>query len=262
MSQDVFLGYVHGETVHHCFLDSLLRTISTEPRIRAIQPVKCGAMSLDRGRNGLVEKFLALEDADWLLMIDTDMGWDETAISRLLATADVETRPVVGALCFRIEGFNADIGAVLGPTVIRFAEDGTHYPVLDYSGVEKVDVTGAAFLLIHRWVLERLERGRWFSHHPSQDTTSEDWAFCMRLRDAGIPLHVDTDIKIGHAKTVVFEEREYRNMLQRVAALPDVTRPQEWAGGPMVEASANRATRRARLHAQKPDGRVHTRPAH
>jgi len=124
-------------------------------------------------------------------------------------------------LCFKIAAVNDDVGPVLLPTLSRSAGEGrAMLPVTEYRGIERVDATGAAFLLIHRSVLTTIG-GRWFSHHPEQDCSSEDTAFCLRLRDHGIPLHVDTRIKIGHEKAVVLTEREYLDLLRRVAALKE-----------------------------------------
>lgn len=214
----LIIGYPHGREVAHVFMDSMIRCIAELPPglMRAIQAVGAGAFSLDRARNEIVERFLAT-DAEWLLQIDTDMKWAPQDVLDLLKTADRRHRPVVGALCFKLQGMNEDYGAILIPTLYRKDEHGETRPVLTYKGVERVDATGAAFLLIHRDVLTKMG-GNWFSHHPEQETASEDWAFSLRLRDAGFPLHVDTRIRIGHEKAVVFGEPEYRRTMAAIVA--------------------------------------------
>lgn len=216
----IVIGYPHGREVAHAFMKSLLTAITQLPpgMLRAIQSVSAGAFSLDRARNEIVDRFLET-DAEWLLFIDTDMQFTAEDILRVLKTAHPQSRPVVGGLCFKLQGVNEDFGAVLVPTLYRYIAPGEPdaLPVLNYGDLEQVDATGAAFLLVHREVFTKIG-GDWFSHHPDQKTASEDWAFSLRLRDHGIPLYVDTRAKIGHEKAVVFTERDYFAVAARVKA--------------------------------------------
>jgi hypothetical protein len=74
-----------------------------------------------------------------------------------------------------------------------------------------VAATGTGCLLVHRDVLEdmRLKRGgsihSWFGY--DQFTTEagewelgEDLSFCLRARDAGWKVYVDTTLPVGHHK--------------------------------------------------------------
>ena len=216
----VLIGFPHPPTVHWCFAYSLISTISKlGDTIMGIKSVGAGAMGLDRARNKIAQEALDI-GADWLLMIDTDMKWKPEDVHNLLQTAHPTKRPVVGGLCFRLSYENEDVGPIYLPVMYRFPDSDSleGHPVGVYSGVEKVDATGAAFLAIHRSVL-KMVGSDWFSHYPGQPHNSEDFAFMLRLRDAGIPVHVDTRVKIGHSKDLVFGEREYVQMLQRMESL-------------------------------------------
>jgi hypothetical protein len=75
--------------------------------------------------------------------------------------------------------------------------------------------TGAAFLLIHRSVLERVraEYGeQWFNLIQYEDgtTVSEDLSFCYRLLEHQIPVFVHTGVKITHHKEMWLDEHDYR----------------------------------------------------
>jgi len=220
----VAIGYItEGSQDFHftLSLDDAMRYDAEHEQQLAWPPIRNqSGVDLSLGRNQVVEAFLGTE-AQWLLFIDTDMGFAPDAISRLRASADPETRPVVGGLCFGIK--RAEITAEHGyhvnphPTLYQWVEresDAGFSAIVDYQRdtVQQVHGTGAAFLLIHRSVLERMgaEQGpRWFSlagHPKAPQGFSEDMSFCLRLLGLGIPLFVDTSVKTCHAKKLMIDE--------------------------------------------------------
>ncbi|HEY9417126.1 MAG TPA: hypothetical protein VIQ30_20400, partial [Pseudonocardia sp.] len=167
--------------------------------------------------------FLDNTDGEWLFMVDTDMGFAPDTVDRLIASADPETRPVMGGLCFAIKRqARGDFYAEryrLAPTVYEYLDLGVEVgfrPVLDYKRDTVVQVagTGAACLLMHRGALEavRAKYGdAWFDPitHPTGEkgrprTFSEDLSFCIRLQSVDLPVHVDTAVKTCHDKGGVF----------------------------------------------------------
>jgi len=155
--------------------------------------------SLDLARNKLAEQFLAT-DSEWLLMLDTDMGFPPDLPSRLLQTADPELRPVVGALCF---GMTQAKGVF--PTAYLLKEG--RFWMLDTLPEEpfQVDGTGAAVLLIHRTVFDRITETewpvRWFDRlYLGAEPVGEDLSFCLRCKAAGVPVWIDPRIPIQHYK--------------------------------------------------------------
>jgi hypothetical protein len=190
--------------------------------------VEAGVGEVAHARNKLVERFLAETKAEWLLMIDTDMGFAPDLLDQLLGAADADERPMVGALCFR-QKWDATIPADLGarrwriePTMFRYAKvEGTgeegFAPIIDYPRGElvRVDGTGAACLLIHRSLLETVEvemGPSWFEplKHPSASPGSkprwfsEDLSFCARVASVGSPLFVHTGVKTTHHREGIF----------------------------------------------------------
>ncbi len=65
-------------------------------------------------------------------------------------------------------------------------------PIPEQSLLE-VQVTGCHNLLIEPWVLYKT-REPWFSGNPG----AEDWYFCEKAREHGIPIYVDMSVLAGH----------------------------------------------------------------
>lgn len=178
--------------------------------------VKCASGGIADGRNELATRFLST-DSDWLLMIDSDMGFGVDAVDRLLAAADPAERPVMGGLCFKQvrTGFDECRGEQfkMSPTLFDFVEGDDvagFLPRYDYEAdsVERVDATGAAFLLTHRDVFAKVkasEGDTWFDEiRADGNRYSEDLSFMMRVGAEGIPVHVHTGVRTVHDKGGVF----------------------------------------------------------
>jgi hypothetical protein len=177
------------------------------------------------GRNRLVEQFLEMSTAPWLLQLDADMApFDRDLVERLLEYADPERAPVVGGLCFTVQ----DRG-VLEPTLydVRVASDDDggattfeHFEEYPPNAMFEVAATGGACLLVHRRVLEAVrDRGfsqawPWFqeTEHAGM-RVSEDVTFCIRVRQSGFPIFVNTAVKLGHIKPYAADEPRF--LLQR-----------------------------------------------
>jgi GT2 family glycosyltransferase len=90
--------------------------------------------------------------------------------------------------------------------------------------------TGAACLLIHRTVLEKIgEKGPcWFDNMPAKDRKTwmgEDFSFCRRVREAGFPVHVYTGARTSHHKDVWFTEDDYNDLRRPATAAVSVVIP-------------------------------------
>ena len=185
--------------------------------------MRYGSGGIADARNRAAAAFLK-GDLPWLVWIDTDMGFEPDAVERLLAEVDPVDRPVVGALCFSsYEGRSDDAGGFATfpvPTIYDWARqpDGTTGFVARASYerdvVTRCDATGAAFIAVHRSVLERMaERDgpHWYTPiaNPAGAFFGEDMSFSIRLVEQGVPLHVHTGIKTTHYKPVWLSEAHY-----------------------------------------------------
>lgn len=198
--RDLALGWVHPQDrVDPYFAISLFR-MARETDCTPIS-VPSGP-KVDKTRNIVVEQFLAT-DCEWLLFVDTDMTFSPAMVQRLY---DKRSENVV------LSGFCRMADARPVPKVRKPDEDGTErwFIIEDPGdGVVSVDVTGAAFLLAHRSVYEKVGANYagprpWFAFTERFGTSdmSEDGEFSVRVKECGFEIHVDGSVRPGHRKVM------------------------------------------------------------
>lgn len=222
----VCVGYLHPTeggitgSFHRSLINLLMAEVPAGTIVGHI-PVECG-VDLASGRNDLTAAFLDKSDAEWLWMVDTDMGFAPDTLQQLLKSADPVDRPVVGGLCFVLKKAHdrpdpaQTFRYTMSPTIYMWEEHPEYAgfrPVefYDRNTMVHCDATGAACLLIHRSVLEdiREEGGDvWWSHsaHPLAGVLSEDLSFCVRVAQVGRQVHVNTAVKLSHMKWQYLDE--------------------------------------------------------
>lgn len=227
----VVVGYCSPSDVKADFMESLMYLLMYDfaghKRVvegGGVLPIRAG-VNLAGPRNDMVRKFLAHRKADWLLMIDTDMIFMPDMLERLLENADPDKAPIVGGLCF---GFD-DKGEVQ-PTLYGFVGDENDPIVVRYhewppEAMMQVAATGAAALLVHRSVFEKMasfehptrpgklgfnDAFPWFQEleHDGRPV-SEDIGFCWRAGLLRIPVYVNTAVQLGHVKQRVLSMDAY-----------------------------------------------------
>lgn len=202
-----------------------------------------GTTNIPHGRNQIVRLFLE-RDEDWLWFVDTDQEWPPETLEALLASADPQERPVMGALVF---SYSAGDAQEIKPTLWDFTEDGQlgrHLHPPAEPGIHPVAATGTGCLLIHRSVLEGVRDytpagqsrplgatswpwfryGEWDSDQGA-DVMGEDLMFCLRAGAAGYPIHVDTRIIVDHWKSFrvnfdTYSRQPVREELPHVVVVP------------------------------------------
>lgn len=188
--------------------------------------------AITRGRNASIDQFLTQSNDEWVLLVDSDMSWTTDALSVLIEHAHSKKVPVIGGLCFAQSGMRAGSFQTLIPTIYNKVEKG-YMPLWEYpdNALVECDGTGAAFLLVHRDVLLKIQadtglgRWSWFHEGPTEDLSnwlSEDLTFCNLIKASGFPIYVHTGAKIGHVKGIdyVLDEAMYR-MFQGKSANAD-----------------------------------------
>lgn len=206
----VMLGYVHNGWVRAEFMTAVLRltgTPATNDLIGQICECTAGAL-VGVARNTLAGQFLH-SPQEWLWMVDTDVTVTPGTLLRLMAAAHPVTRPILtGLVPYRSgDGWTA---------AIYDAHPGEHgettfdsHPGWPDDTLIQVDGCGAACLLIHRSALETIRAAGhgypcWFREIPGgRMAYGEDLSFCLRARDAGLPIWAHTGASCGHVKTVV-----------------------------------------------------------
>lgn len=222
-SDKVVIGYVHPVDVtvgfHHSLLMLMLRDQVTSRRVGNLL-MRNASANITNARNRIVADFLA-GPGDWLWFLDTDMVFDPDTLDRLLEVAHDKSHPVVGGLCYGVHDGR------LFPTLYGLSEhDGepcvVRFDTFPPDQAFAVDGTGAACILIHRSVLERIRDEKfnvaypWFQETVLPGTSQvvgEDVTFCFRARALGFPIHVHTGIHVGHQKTYVLTHEMYMKQI-------------------------------------------------
>lgn len=228
MSRDVLLAYLHPNEVAASFHRSLFDMVgydsANNQRLAQWDAVKCAAGGIPTGRNMATETLLDT-DLDWIFFIDSDMGFAPDTLDRLLETADPTNRPVVGGLAFAYRERVADgMGGMICeplPTIFDLLDTDQgprftarrHYPV---NALVECSATGAACLLIHRSVIEKIHDQygpKWFDRIEldNGDLQGEDISFCARVAAVGASLHVHTGIRTTHMKNLWVQEATFWN---------------------------------------------------
>lgn len=246
MADAVTLAYLHTDEVthswHHSVTNLLLFDASQHQRIiRGGYIAFSSGYDVERSRNIVTKQFLDDKSAEWLLWIDSDMGFEPDALERMIATAESHDAKIVGGLCFGWKDVGGDglSGMARRPFTTMFMwnrqPDGKeafnpvwHYPV---NTVVPVDATGAAFILVHRDVFEaiRAEHGdRWYSRLPNatgepDSYFGEDISFCIRAKAAGFPILVHTGIRTNHHKNVHVNEAVFWAQFEAPPATEPIT---------------------------------------
>ena len=223
----VLLGYLHPQELAASFVDSLAALEAYDAagpqQLAAKATLKTGSGGIPEARNVLAKQTID-DGVDWLFMVDSDMGFAPDSLQRLLDAADPVERPIVGGLCFAYrEQYSDGMGGfrcMPRPTIFDFIKhpDGhmrftglNHYPA---DSMFQCAGTGAAFLLIHRTVLERIrdEYGpTWFDRVRGTDGSllGEDISFFVRTNALEIPCFVHTGVKTTHKKTIYVSDEDF-----------------------------------------------------
>lgn len=228
----IVLGHLHtGSSITGAFAITTESIANRHPEL-CWPPIRNqSGIDIDTGRNEITAAFLDRTEGEWLWMCDDDMGLEPNVLELLEGAADADAAPVVGALAFALRRLEVvESGAmrcVVQPTIYDLVDAGNDYGVAaryDYprDTVTRCDATGAACLLIHRSVLERMRERLggdfWWDRiildglgAKGRIKLGEDVSFCLKLRnlDPPVPLHVHTGARTAHFKTWALDEWFY-----------------------------------------------------
>lgn len=246
------IGCLHSGNVDGHFFHSLTHLLTTQLPTADGKPsdnplpiddiimVRSGP-ALQLGRGVLCNAFIESTDADAILLLDTDMSFTPQMIHQMwdlfCRLPDIEGphAKILGGLAFIASAPHLREPGTIVPNLWAPAPDGTrrYVQVTDVPAEKKlykVGATGAACLMIHREVFEKIaeaqgQNGRWWYHYMLEDgdELGEDISFCRRATDAGFGIYIHTGLVFGHTKPIVLDEEDYR------ASWPDAT-----TGGPDV----------------------------
>ncbi len=201
----LMVGFCTGGTVEAEFLESMLALVTESPIEILVSYAYSGPL-IARSRNFLFERFLA-SDKQWFLSVDTDMVFEPDHVSKLLETAKKNNLDIVSGLYYGLDRNTMDSF----PVALRRKPDGSVPPIPkeDISlGLQQVDAVGMGFCLVRRSVVELLgasvQQGFPFGEVLVDGRVyGEDGTFCYRAQQAGLKIHLDPDVRVGHKKPFV-----------------------------------------------------------
>ena len=197
----VVVGVPSGNTWNAKFgvdLVNLVASFTQKPvrgyRSQSLQVVNVRSSILSKNRLDLVNAAKQLR-ASHLLFLDSDQTFPRSVIhqlaqhNKLVVAANIPTKQIPA-----------------NPTARAF-EEGNPKGKLVYSdelavGLERVWRVGTGVMLINMRVFDQLSGDLWsMKYLPEADTyQGEDWTFCQKCEESGIPIYVDHDLskQIGH----------------------------------------------------------------
>jgi hypothetical protein len=202
----------------------------------AVPIIKATSSLIADNRNGIIRAALRL-GAKHVLLVDTDMVFPDSAIQQMIA----HKKPIVSAVA------HSKVYPYI-PNMYSFSEPCRWEPIIEWNDGEllRVDCVGGAFMLIeldaikhlslplfsqpvvhdhfiYRAVIDAARDGGDVSQayrdavvkYPITEglplVLGEDYYFCDMMRRAGIPIYVDTNLKIGHVGNWTFSYHEFDN---------------------------------------------------
>jgi len=194
--RDVFIGVPNrGNIVTE--LSTNLSFWEAKYSVRTYKPY--GLFPLDAARNTVVKEFLET-NCKYLWWIDDDIVPPRSTLERMLATMKVSPDiHALGAVCFAMKSEPGQYFPY--PPTLRMNSDG-EYEVFYGEGVDWVDATGGACVLVRREVYEKIERPYEFKYHVDGTLALTcDFHIWEKARDLGFNLFIDFDILCDHNRT-------------------------------------------------------------
>lgn len=137
-------------------------------------------------RNNIMEQ-ARLQDDD-LLIIDSDTVFTQEDVEKI--AEHLKDKDVITGI--QVLGFEP-----YPPSV--FKKENEVYKLYEPKGIEEIDACGGGFLGISKKVIQAITD----PFTPIQENGREngnDISFCMRVKDNGFKIFVDSSIKVGHIR--------------------------------------------------------------
>lgn len=206
----VLICVPHRGTVTYSWHLSMLKAWFHDKRNRGVLLGEEGfhGLYVEQNRNELVRRFLNAE-AEWMLTTDPDHAFQPTDIYALLDVADPVNKPIVTALYFGYMG-ETDLPEPVPMWFVLENRSLVSVPEIVEVQPQRIDACGMGFCLIHRSVFERFpnegDEWRWFGRDPIVQNgktryMGEDYSFCLRCNNLGIPIYGHGGVVVDHFKT-------------------------------------------------------------
>ena len=175
--------------------------------------IPVGSSLLVADRNRILQLFWETK-SDYLLCVDSDLGWDPTVVLRFLEIFEKSDKEFIAG----VYPSRDNSGFTFRPEL----EDDGRISMDKETGLLKMQYVPAGFMMMKRSVIEKLQKKYPELYYTPKDPRSkndtgycffntevwegefwgEDYVFCRRVRDAGIDIWVDPTIEFNHAGVV------------------------------------------------------------
>jgi GT2 family glycosyltransferase len=233
---DVLLAWIDNGQTKGEFTSSLASTVFVDAvtHRRLINYYRLiSGVNVAGPRNAVAQTFLDYPgQPEWLFMVDADMSWTPQDFYRLLDLADPVHRPIVGGVCVGMEQVGpecSEYSTLLTVFSVDPVKGPMRWDTVPDDSLIKCDATGAAFLLVHRSVFEKLKAedpDRYFWAFEEQEFVwgdgdrapmGEDTTFCLRAMLAGFPCHVHSAIQPKHYKGPLALDLDHHRQNQQIS---------------------------------------------
>lgn len=149
--------------------------------------------------------------ADFILFIDSDQVFEPDLVERLLATAEEYEADLVTAIIFKrkfpTQPLISDDMYWTQDRETGQIDGGAHvYEDYPKDQVFEIQGCGMGCCLIRMTALQACADAIGMSPFQPLPGLSEDYSFCVRMKQLGKKMVCDSRIKVGHVGTVIFDE--------------------------------------------------------
>lgn len=221
-NNQIMVCWCDNGTVDGKFMEGVVYTLLTAGLpITSAQRVQ--GNQIGRQRQTAFDVWHTKTNFDWLLWVDSDIVLTNEALKLVWQSAHPVERPVVSGTYFISKQMESSIMQPF-PAVFMAHEDDkylmSYVHPLPFNQLLKVDYAGFGFLLMHRSVADKMRKhhgdGSFFiesmdeANNDKDTFIGEDIQFFMKMKEAGIPLHVHTGATVKHMKRFSFDEEFYK----------------------------------------------------
>lgn len=205
----MFFAWLHGEDVRAAYMSSVIALLTGESgQLLGSFFDQPSGPNLSVTRNAAAHAFMGSKQ-DWLWFADSDTVFGPDVLPRLLDLADPEKVPVLAA-AVPVTAHDPVLRQVGEYPKLAWAAYTEHrgqlFPwsveVLMEQPVQRVDAVGTGCVIIHRYAFEAVGPAPFAEETEGGTTYGEDLSFCRKAARAGIPVHVASSVRVGHAKVV------------------------------------------------------------
>jgi hypothetical protein len=154
-------------------------------------------------RNGVAERM----QGEMLFFLDTDHQFAPDVLIRLLRLRKkYKAKVISGIYQYKWPGNHAPVANFWG-------ENNRVQPLVDWdrdAEIMEIGAVGAGCLLIDREVLKRIEHTYKTGPFTLVPGLSEDYSFCLRCKELGIPIHLALQVECHHLIRTPLHISDYR----------------------------------------------------